>query len=223
MSAHESPGLAVNGSLWQSARMRVFVTGVAGFVGQRLEARLRAAGAQVIGTDLELDVGVAGRVAEAVAAARPDAIVHLAAISFVPAAARNPQAVYRVNFLGARSILEATQKISPGVRLLLVGSGHVYGSAEPDAPPFDESAPLRPDSSYAWSKTAGDLLGGFYENRGVDVVRVRPFNHTGHIAILKIRLVPEPNALAMLAAGAGALVLLRRSFHSSSSRRDFNA
>ncbi len=51
----------------------------------------------------------------------------------------------------------------------------------------------------------------------------RPFNHTGHIAILKIRLVPEPSALAMLGAGAGALVLLRRSFHSSSSRRDFNA
>jgi GDP-4-dehydro-6-deoxy-D-mannose reductase len=159
--------------------MRVFVTGVAGFVGRRLEARLRAAGAQVIGTDLELDVGNAGRVATAVAEARPDAIVHLAAISFVPEAARNPQAVYRVNFLGARSILEATQKLSPAVRLLLVGSGHVYGSVAPDAPPFDESAPLRPDSPYAWSKAAGDLLGGFYEKRGVNVIRVRPFNHTG--------------------------------------------
>jgi GDP-4-dehydro-6-deoxy-D-mannose reductase len=159
--------------------MRVFVTGVAGFVGQRLEARLRAAGARVIGTDLELDVGDAGRVAEAVTEARPDAIVHLAAISFVPEAASNPQAVYRVNFLGAHSILEATQKISPGVRLLLVGSGHVYGSAEASAPPFDESSSLRPDSPYAWSKAAADLLGGFYENRGVDVVRVRPFNHTG--------------------------------------------
>ncbi len=159
--------------------MRVFVTGVAGFVGRRLEARLQAEGAQVTGTDLELDVADAARVSEAISAARPDAIVHLAAISFVPEAARNPLAVYRVNFLGARSILEAARELSPGVRVLLVGSGHVYGSAEPGAPPFDEGSPLRPDSPYGWSKAASDLLGAVYADRGVDVVRVRPFNHTG--------------------------------------------
>jgi hypothetical protein len=51
----------------------------------------------------------------------------------------------------------------------------------------------------------------------------RPFNHTGHIAVLKIQLVPEPNSLAMFAAGACALLLLRRVYHGSSSRRDFNA
>jgi GDP-4-dehydro-6-deoxy-D-mannose reductase len=159
--------------------MRVFVTGVAGFVGRRLEARLEAAGARVIGTDLELDVADSDRVADAVSAARPDAIVHLAAISFIPEAESSPLAVYRVNFLGAHSILEAARKISPGVRLLLVGSGHVYGAADPGAPPFDERSPLRPDSPYAWSKAAADLLGGVYASQGVDVVRVRPFNHTG--------------------------------------------
>jgi hypothetical protein len=51
----------------------------------------------------------------------------------------------------------------------------------------------------------------------------RPFNHTGHIAILKIQLVPEPSSLALFAAGAGALLLLHRVFHGSSSRRDFGA
>lgn len=50
----------------------------------------------------------------------------------------------------------------------------------------------------------------------------RPFNHTGHIAILKIQLVPEPSGLAMFSAGGCALLLLHRSFHSSS-RRDFTA
>jgi GDP-4-dehydro-6-deoxy-D-mannose reductase len=159
--------------------MRVFVTGAAGFVGQRLEARLEAGGAEVIATDVELDVGDGRRVADAVTAARPDAIVHLAAISFVPEAMSNPEAVYRVNFLGAHSVLEAARRISPGVRVLLVGSGYVYGSAEPGDPPFDERSPLRPDSPYAWSKAAADLLGGCYAERGVDVVRVRPFNHTG--------------------------------------------
>jgi hypothetical protein len=51
----------------------------------------------------------------------------------------------------------------------------------------------------------------------------RPFNHTGHIAILKIQLVPEPSSLAMLAAGVGALLLLHGVLHGSSSRRDFDA
>jgi hypothetical protein len=51
----------------------------------------------------------------------------------------------------------------------------------------------------------------------------RPFNHTGHIAILRIQLVPEPGGLAMIAVGACALVLLHRAFHGSSSRRDFTA
>jgi len=51
----------------------------------------------------------------------------------------------------------------------------------------------------------------------------RPFNHTGHIAVLNIQLLPEPSSLAMLAAGAGALLLLHAVFHGSSSRRDFGA
>ncbi len=51
----------------------------------------------------------------------------------------------------------------------------------------------------------------------------RPFNHTGHIAILRIQLVPEPGGLALIAAGACALLLLHRAFHGSSSRRDFTA
>ena len=50
-----------------------------------------------------------------------------------------------------------------------------------------------------------------------------PTDFLGHIAVLQIQLVPEPNSLAMLVAGAGALVLLHRRFHGSSSLRDFSA
>jgi len=38
----------------------------------------------------------------------------------------------------------------------------------------------------------------------------RPFNHTGHIGILELQIVPEPHGVLLLAAGAGALVMLRR-------------
>lgn len=48
----------------------------------------------------------------------------------------------------------------------------------------------------------------------------RPSYHTGHIAILKIRLVPEPSSLAMFAAGVGALLLRHRTLRPCSFRRD---
>lgn len=39
--------------------------------------------------------------------------------------------------------------------------------------------------------------------------RVRPDNHTGHIGILKLRVVPEPGRAALLALGLGALLAVR--------------
>ena len=49
----------------------------------------------------------------------------------------------------------------------------------PGAPPTNESAPLDPTSVYALTKTAADLAGEEAAHRGLDVIRVRPFNHTG--------------------------------------------
>jgi len=51
----------------------------------------------------------------------------------------------------------------------------------------------------------------------------KPFNHTGHIGVIKIRLVPEPTRLAMFATGGFALLLLHRASLRSSSRRGFTA
>ena len=43
-----------------------------------------------------------------------------------------------------------------------------------------EDAPLAPDNPYAVSKTAGDLLAGVYGDAyGLNLVRARPFNHSG--------------------------------------------
>jgi GDP-4-dehydro-6-deoxy-D-mannose reductase len=129
--------------------------------------------------DRELEISQAAGVAEALARARPDAVVHLAAQSSVTAAAANPREAYRVNYLGTRAVLEGVRLHAPHARVLLVSSAQVYGSAPPGAPPFDESSPLRPRSPYDWTKAAGDLLGACYAERGLMVVRVRPFNHTG--------------------------------------------
>lgn len=159
--------------------MKVLVTGGDGFVGRRLVEGLRGAGRDVTSADRELDVCAPGIIAGRVRELRPDAIAHLAAISFVPDSVREPELAFRVNFLGTRSVLEAAARHAPEARVLVVSSGAVYGSAGPAAAPFDEGAELRPDSPYAWSKAAADRLAGVYRERGLDVVCVRPFNHTG--------------------------------------------
>src|SRR5439155_24946453 len=66
------------------------------------------------------------------------------------------------------------------VRILYVSSGMVYGAVDDAARPCDETTPLRPVSPYAASKAAADLLSyQVTHHPGLDVVRVRPFNHVG--------------------------------------------
>ena len=159
--------------------MRVWITGGAGFVGRRLAQRLGADGIEVDGTDEEVDVTSLELVRELLAERRPDAIVHLAGITFVPDAARDPLLTWRVNYAGTRIVLEATRLEIPSARVLVVSSSMVYGTSEAGAPPFDESSPLCPSGPYATTKTAADLIAGSYAEAGLDVARVRPFNHTG--------------------------------------------
>jgi GDP-4-dehydro-6-deoxy-D-mannose reductase len=159
--------------------VRIWITGAAGFVGRRLVARLAADGHTVIGVDREIEITDAPRVAHSLAAARPDAIVHLAAQSSPARALAEPEEAARVNYWGAHAVLEAALREAPAARVLLVTSGEVYGNAAVGAAPFRESDPLAPRTPYARSKACADLLGARYAERGLDVVRVRPFNHTG--------------------------------------------
>jgi GDP-4-dehydro-6-deoxy-D-mannose reductase len=159
--------------------VRVFVTGAAGFVGGHLVPRLEAEGWRVAASDREIDVSDPEAVEARLAEVTPDAIIHLAAVSSVATSWKQPDLTYRVNYLGTRTLLEGVLKVTPRARVILVSTADLYGSTEPGAPPFDESAELRPGSPYARCKAAADLLGGVYADRGLEIVRVRPFNHTG--------------------------------------------
>jgi GDP-4-dehydro-6-deoxy-D-mannose reductase len=77
------------------------------------------------------------------------------------------------------NVLEAVRALGHG-RALVVASNEEYGRTRPEDLPLREDSPLRPDSPYGVSKVAQDLLGlSYYLSYGLEVVRVRPFNHIG--------------------------------------------
>jgi GDP-4-dehydro-6-deoxy-D-mannose reductase len=187
--------------------VQALVTGAAGFVGQQLVPRLRAAGWRVHAVDRELDVRDPAALETCVAELSPAAVVHLAAQSSVAGSLSDPEASARINYLGARNLLEAVARRAPAARVLLIGSGEQYGPAAPGAAPFGESAPLRPRTPYARSKACADLLGAAYARRGLDVVRVRAFNHTGPGQSDAFVLASFARQAAEIAAGRRAPVL----------------
>ncbi len=172
--------------------MRVLVTGATGFVARYLVPELEAHGHEVFATCLSpkaddlpryapLDICDAKAADSLVSAIRPDACVHLAGVSFVPDAAKDPGRLYAVNIGGTLNVLDALASAVPGCKVLFASTAQVYGCTfNPDDAPISESAPLYPLSPYAISKVAGEAMVRAYgEYRGLKTFVARPSNHTG--------------------------------------------
>ena len=160
--------------------MRVLVTGGHGFVGTWLRAHLEDAGDEVIAPGEGFDVTEPASVHEALAAARPEAVYHLAGLAHVGRSWDEPEEFFRVNATGTLHVLEGARRCSPVPRVLVVSSAEVYGAVKVEEVPLAESAPLRPVSPYAASKAAAELLAVYaHLGRDVPTVRARPFNHIG--------------------------------------------
>jgi GDP-4-dehydro-6-deoxy-D-mannose reductase len=160
--------------------VRAFVTGGHGFVGPWLIQHLEASGDEVVVADTGIDVTVPDAIGGAVADAQPDAIYHLAAQSSVGSSWSDVRQTHAVNTLGTVNVLEAALSCPSPPRVLLVSSAEVYGAVDPEELPVQESAPFRPVTPYAASKAAAELAGlQSWLGRRLEVVRARPFNHTG--------------------------------------------
>jgi GDP-4-dehydro-6-deoxy-D-mannose reductase len=159
--------------------VKVLVTGATGFAGRWLMRELEEAGHQAVATPprTALDVTDAGPFAAFVGKVRPDAIAHLAGISFGPDARRDPDHAFAVNVAGTRSVLSAAAA-QRGVAILVVSSSDVYGAPDPDDLPLRETAPLRADQPYGLSKLGAEGV-ALDRGWGLPVAVVRPFNHTG--------------------------------------------
>jgi GDP-4-dehydro-6-deoxy-D-mannose reductase len=164
--------------------VRVLVTGSSGFVGRHLCRFLTAIGDDVVacpgpeGPD-SLDVTDREAVQNSIRRAQPEGIVHLAAMSSVAWSHANPAEAFLVNSLGTANVLQAVREVAPNARLLLVGSGEMYGRITEGHRAIEDDR-LQPVSPYAASKCAGEILGRqFASSYDLKVVCSRPFNHLG--------------------------------------------
>jgi len=117
-------------------------------------------------------------VIEAVRTVAPTIVYHLAALSSVGRSWEAPAETLRANVGTAVNLLEALRCEAPGARVIWISSCEVYG--DPQVLPTPEEAPLCPANPYAVSKASGELLADVYSRSyGLDIVRVRPFSHSG--------------------------------------------
>ncbi len=162
--------------------MRALVTGAGGFVGVHLVRHLEQQGDDVVELERRddgIDIADADALTEAVVAAKPEAVYHLAGAADVGGSWAEPRETFLANALGTLNVLEACRQAG-AERVLAVTRADVYGRVTSDELPLGEDRPLRPVSPYAASKVAADALAQqAWLGHRLPVIRVRAFNHLG--------------------------------------------
>lgn len=169
---------------------RVLVTGASGFTGRYMVSELQAHGYRVIAlgaqsesdneTDLAderyaADLRDLSALVEVMKVARPDAVIHLAALAFV--AHGSAEDFYSVNLVGTRNLLQAVEQAGLTLdRILLASSANVYGNTSEGT--LSEDTPPAPANDYAVSKLAMEYVASLWRGR-LPITMTRPFNYTG--------------------------------------------
>jgi UDP-glucuronate 4-epimerase len=186
-------------------RMKVLVTGAAGFIGYHVARRLaEAKRCDVLGVDnlndyydvalkrarvaalapfeefrfLQADFADAEKFAGLVAHFKPDYVVHLGAQPGVRYSMENPAAYTRSNLDGFASVLEACRRVPPK-HVVFASSSSVYGAGA--RPPFREDDNTdQPVSYYGATKKANELMAHSYAlNHGLNLTGLRFFTVYG--------------------------------------------
>ncbi len=179
---------------------RILVTGAGGFVGRHLIPALQTAFPDAAIEASSFDVADGEAVRSAVQAMQPDACLHLAAISAIPAAQADPDLAWRVNLGGTLTLARALAEV-PGSTLVFVSTADAYGQSFKTGVALDETAALNPMNTYSATKAAADLAMGVAAREGLHVVRVRPFNHTGPGQSSSFAVAAFARQVARIAAG----------------------
>ncbi len=198
--------------------MRALVTGGAGFIGSNLVDALLARGDEVVVVDNlatgkrenlddaltngatlhETDIRDAQAVEEIAAAAKPDAIFHMAAQIDVRKSAADPAHDARVNVEGTINVLQAARAAEVPRFVNTSTGGAIYGEGRQI--PAPETHPNAPEAPYGQSKYAAEGYCALYERlHGLSTVILRygnvfgarqdPLGEAGVVAIFCGRLV----------------------------------
>jgi dTDP-glucose 4,6-dehydratase len=109
---------------------------------------------------------------------RVDAVVNFAAETHVDRSITGPAVFIETNAGGTNVLLDAAREHGIG-RFVQVSTDEVYGSLGPEGK-FTEETPLHPNSPYAASKAAGDLLAlAYHHTHGLPVMITRCSNNYG--------------------------------------------
>jgi nucleoside-diphosphate-sugar epimerase len=187
--------------------MRTLVTGASGFLGGSACAELRARGHDVTALvrrpgsapngceEAHADLaGEAAPLAEAVSAARPDCVLHLAAEI---ATQRDVARIAAVNVVGTRHLLEAC--VAAGAPKVVFASTVVTGDAHGAL--LDEDSVLPVETAYGRSKQEGERL---LRASGLPGVVVRPshvYGPGGWFAEELVKRLRQPGRFAIVGRG----------------------
>jgi CDP-glucose 4,6-dehydratase len=221
--------VAVTPEFWRGRR--VLVTGHTGFKGSWLALWLTAMGAEVTGVadrvptepslyelarvgevvhTIRADVRDAEAVRSAIAEARPQVVLHLAAQPLVRRSFSEPRETFEVNVMGTVNVLDAVRLV-PGIRAVVnVTSDKCYENREWEWA-YREDEPMGGHDPYSSSKGASELVTSAYrrsffgELDGPRLASARAGNVIGGGDWGADRLIPD----VMRAALAGAAVDIR--------------
>ncbi len=163
-------------------KRRVFLTGHTGFKGSWLALWLNELGADVTGYALApptepnlygiaridetlhsviADIRDAGALTEAMQAARPQTILHLAAQPLVSEGYADPVGTYATNVMGTVNVLEAARRCPSLESIVVVTTDKCYDNRE-SLHDYNEADPLGGRDPYSSSKACAELVAAAY-------------------------------------------------------------
>ena len=173
--------------------MKILITGGNGYVGRTLARtlygshevtvvdNLRSGACRFAPEELtqfrfvEADIRDFRSLRPAIADAQPDAVVHLAAVHYIPECEANPEEALGINTLGTMNVVRA---LNPGTRLVFASTAAVY--APEDLPHDETSSKIGPADVYGYTKLhAEGYVRHFAASLKLDARIVRLFNVVG--------------------------------------------